>query len=151
MEKIPGVSAYLDGAHNPEAIQHLVAQIRNVSQDTKQVGFLVGFLNGKDWESMVKILAGAGNRFFLVSPPGADGVDPVRISDFMRKHQLGAVLESGSFDAMCRSAFDWVALESGRLLLVTGSLYLVGAVKKWCSGDDSPLSAGERSTVIFPS
>lgn len=150
-EKVPGINVYLDGAHNPEAAHHLVEQIGNMSRSRKQVGFLAGFLNGKDWESIIKILAGAGNQFFLVSPPGADGVDPVRIRDSMLKHQPDIVVFQGPFDAMCRSAFDWVASDPDRLLVVTGSLYLVGAVRKWHSGDDSPLSAGERSTASLQS
>ena len=55
----------------------------------------------------------------------------------MHIHQPDIVVDQGPFEAMCRSAFDWVASDPDRLLLVTGSLYLVGAVRKWYSGDDS--------------
>ncbi|MCL4460857.1 MAG: Mur ligase family protein [Nitrospirae bacterium] len=150
-EPIPGMSAFLDGAHNPEAVGHLVRQIRNVRKNVRKVAFLAGFIREKDWRSMVEMLSQAGNSFFLVVPPGTDGVDPSTVASHLTENRPGTECIHGPFKSVCRSAFDWLSGDSDRLLVVTGSLYLVAGVQKWLAGDDSPLPAGERTSVPAPS
>ena len=150
-DPVPGYSAFLDGAHNPEAIGELVRQIRNVRQDARKVAFLAGFLQEKDWRSMTDILSRAGNQFFLVVPPGTNGVEPAAVAAYLKERQSGKDCLTGPFQEMCHSAFDWLSGDRDRLLVVTGSLYLVAGVQKWLAGDDSPLQAGERTSVSAPS
>ena len=150
-EPVPGFSAFLDGAHNPEAAEHLVRQIQTVRQENGKVAFLAGFLREKDWRSMVHILAEAADTFFLTVPPGTNGVEPSTIASYLREQRPGIDCHTGSFREICQSAFNWVAGEPDRILVVTGSLYLVAGVQKWLAGDDSPLHAGERTSASPPS
>lgn len=150
-EPVPGFSAFLDGAHNPEAAEHLVRQIQTVRQENGKVAFLAGFLREKDWRSMVHILAEAADAFFLTVPPGTNGVEPSTIASYLTEQRPGIDCHAGSFREICQSAFNWVAGEPDRILVVTGSLYLVAGVQKWLAGDDSPLHAGERTSASPPS
>ena len=150
-EPVPGFSAFLDGAHNPEAVEQVVRQIQTIRQDPGKVAFLSGFLKEKDWRSMSDILAEAGNHFFLTAPPGTSGIEPGIVAASLKERRPGIDCRTGPLKMMCRSAFDWVAGEPDRFLVVTGSLYLVAGVQKWLAGDDSPLQAGERTSVSAPS
>ena len=143
-ERLPSFPVILDGAHNPESMRELVEQIREAFPNPEQVGFLAGFIKGKDWEEMLGILPEAGRTFFLTAPPDTDAVDPLQLASFLGVRK-GCSFSVGQFDSMSVNAFEWSGQVPGRILVVTGSLYLVGAVKRWQSGETSPLSAGERN------
>ncbi|MHB8542780.1 MAG: bifunctional folylpolyglutamate synthase/dihydrofolate synthase [Leptospirales bacterium] len=142
-EHLSGIPVILDGAHNPESIRELVVQIRETFPDPEQVGFLLGFMQGKNWQEMLRILPEAGRTFFLTAPPDTDAVDPEQLSLFLGSQ--GNPSMAGPFIKIADRAFNWASDSPGRVLVVTGSLYLLGSIKKWQSGEVYPLSAGERN------
>ncbi|MHB1285812.1 MAG: bifunctional folylpolyglutamate synthase/dihydrofolate synthase [Leptospirales bacterium] len=147
-ERLSQLPVILDGAHNPESMSELVAQICEVFPDPERVGFLTGFIRGKDWEEMLRILPGAGRTFFLTTPPETDAVDPELLASCLGTGQ-GCFHKKGPFDLMSSDALEWASQGHDRILVVTGSLYLVGGFKRWQAGSRSPLSVGERN--VFPS
>lgn len=146
-EHLSGIPVILDGAHNPESIRELVKQIQETFPDPAQVGFLLGFIRGKNWEEMLKVLPDAGRTFFLTAPPDTEAVDPEQLALFLDAQGYSSL--SGAFIEMSERAFDWASQSPGRVLVVTGSLYLLGSIKQWQSGEPTTLSAGERN-VFFP-
>jgi dihydrofolate synthase/folylpolyglutamate synthase len=152
-ERIPGPpDVVFDGAHNPESMSALVAQVRDACPDPEKVGFLLGVLQGKDWAEMVPGMPVAGHTFFLTETPGTLSVSTRALGEALRpgnaRPDTSPRVESGTFSDMCERAFRWAKDGEGRTLVVTGSFYLIGAVKRWLSGQETPLGAGERNAFI---
>lgn len=152
-ERIPGPpEVVFDGAHNPESMAAVASQIRDSYPDPAKVGFLLAILQGKDWASMIPELNGVGDTYFLTETPDTLSVSPFVLGEALRNQPgrsgSSVHLETEEFSAACSRAFRWAEEDRGRVLVVTGSFYLVGAVKRWLSGQETPLIAGEKNVSI---
>ena len=152
-ERVPGPpDVVFDGAHNPESMAALASQVRDAYPDPAKVGFLLGILQGKDWVSMIPELNGVGDTYFITEPPETLSVSPLVLAEVVRNQPtragLSVYVEPGSFPDVCTRAFRWATEDIGRVIVVTGSFYLVGAVKRWLSGQETPLIAGEKNVSI---
>jgi len=121
----------LDGAHNPAAISSLCNSLaKNFSYRRLIVVF--GVLNDKDYRRMLKKIMPLAHTILLTRPPGERAVsteDLLSLTALFRKH-VEAIDDPS--EALARAGFL-----AGRddLVCVTGSLYLVGAIKEYLSFD----------------
>jgi dihydrofolate synthase/folylpolyglutamate synthase len=114
----------LDGAHNPDAIAALVNELPALSGE-RPLHVLFAAMGDKDWPAMVEALAPhcATATVTEVLPPRAAAAESI----------------ATAFGAHCPAAFEadpLAALEqvrrgsaAGDVILVTGSLFLIGAVR----------------------
>ncbi len=116
----PSGSILLDAAHNPAAVAALVDEL-----DGRRLHFelLFGVLDDKEVERMLPALASRAVHVTLTRPAGSRGRSPRSLLPLLPPATRVSVVEEPA-----------VALESalGRrpdLLVVTGSIYLVGAVR----------------------
>ena len=110
------VTVVLDGAHNQEAAEALTASL--------PPGFLLvfGVMARKDWRRVIVPLA-AKAEGVIVTWPGEGGLDPhVAAEEFGFEMQPFLPL---ALQEAARRAGD------GGLVVVAGSLYLVGAARSW--------------------
>ncbi len=109
----------LDGAHNPDSFRALVKELHRLFPRQKWL-FLVGIQATKPSNKMIPLLESLADCFVFTDVPGA--LHPSNPEEFVKytskPHWVFPFPESLSFSQ-----------NSGKWVCVTGSLYLVGAVR----------------------
>ena len=114
----------LDGAHNPDAVAALVESLPAVLGE-RPVALVLGVLEDKDAARMLALLLGVCERAWFTAPPSDRALSPAALQSLAR--QLGfeaAVCEPSAWRAL-KQARRWAQARGG-VVLVTGSVYLVG-------------------------
>ncbi len=157
VQKTPPI--LLDGAHNPPAIQALCQALKDRFGPSVEFGFFLAIHLVKDWKEMIRLLAPVGQSFFLTeSPKGGmtahpmEGawVPPSQMAEVLRSMNLlqpGRLeIREGDRDTLLEEAIEWAMAKENRVLVVTGSLYLVGAVRPFFRPLSEPplFSSNER-------
>ncbi len=125
-EMVPGRPAViLDGAHNDGAVEALVGEVRRLLGERK-VRLLFGSMVDKDWPSMLAALCRVAEEVTLTRVPSERGADPQSFLPAL-PGGLPATTEEDPLAAISRLAADRRRRDAP--ILVTGSLYLVGAVR----------------------
>ena len=108
----------LDGAHNPGSVRVLVRSLKTLYPGLRfQVVF--GVLRTKDYATMVKLLKPLASRWILLPPP--DSPHPLPAEELLPLVG-GAQIASEPSEALAQ-------LSPSEPVLVTGSLYLTGAMR----------------------
>ena len=118
-----GAVYILDGAHNPEAIRAFIATFEKSPFRDKDAAFVAGFLNDKDYLSILKTLAPYAGKAVFTKAPSERAVDPCVLADEYSRLRPDAGIEvQEDIEA---------ALAAGAragTVVVLGSFYLVGSV-----------------------
>ncbi len=115
-----GRSVLLDVAHNPDAAANLAAHLQRLG---RRYDLLFGTLADKRWDRVLPPLAAAAATIVLTRPPDERGLDPERLRPLVAGREV-------LVEPRCEAALTR-ALEGGEdLLVVCGSFYLVGAVRR---------------------
>ncbi len=129
METIPvsgtGVPVVLDVAHNPEGLSALVSSLGEAFPFDRVLG-VVGFLRDKDHLGMLTELSRLDIKLFLTRPNDERGLDPAGYMEAARSVDPDAVAYPDPVHAIDAALLS--ASETD-LILVTGSHYVVGAVR----------------------
>lgn len=119
----------LDGAHNVEGMQALTRELRAIAGG-RRIHVLFAVMRDKPWEDMVALLAplcGSATITEVLPPRGAPAEDVARV---WRRYCPTTVIDD--------TAVAWARIRScakaGELVVVTGSLFLIGAVYPLCRG-----------------
>lgn len=128
VKEVEGRTVVLDVAHNPQAARALSAWLRRAAPEKVTRGLLLvaGLLREKDAAGFLEPLMRLGRAFFLAPPESPRARPPEELLDLLPPGREARVFPSPE------EAFQ-AALERscpGDLLLVTGSFYLVGPVRK---------------------
>ena len=122
---------FYDGAHNPQGIRGAAENIRQYlspAQPDGKVVLCMGVLRDKDFADMISRLAPLAQRVFTITPDNPRALPAAETAQVFRENgtpaQSAESLEQGVRDALAYAA------ESGRPLVVLGSLYIYGDVKK---------------------
>jgi dihydrofolate synthase/folylpolyglutamate synthase len=117
----------LDGAHNPAGAAAAADAIAEAFGDTAGKVLVVGLLQGKDPAEMLDALEARGARAVVACPaPSPRSLPPVEVAAAARA--LGLETETaGSVPEALARALSVASPED--LVLVTGSLYVVGAAR----------------------
>jgi dihydrofolate synthase/folylpolyglutamate synthase len=130
MELVPGTPpVLLDGAHTRTAARYLVESLR-AHFSGRKFTMLFGVLTDKDMDGIAEILAPEMQAIVLTAVPDTTRTaEPWGLRETFLRHAPGTsvVVEQDLQHALAR-ARELTAGDSW--LLVTGSLYLVGAVRK---------------------
>jgi dihydrofolate synthase / folylpolyglutamate synthase len=115
----------LDGAHNPEGAASLEAYLRDSVR--RPVVLVFDAMKDKDIRKIGRILFPRARRIILTRVPMARAASPEEIVDLCREFADRIVIEPD-----IRRALDLALAEAGARtpVVVAGSLFLVGAVKK---------------------
>ncbi len=128
METIPGdPPIILDGAHNPAAMSVLCRDLKKEAA-SRPVVFLFGVLEDKDAASMLKRMRGVASEVILTDTLAERGLPPGELPK-LASRLLNVPIE------VCPDRGEGLQRareKAGKqgLICVTGSLYLVGAMKK---------------------
>ena len=120
-----------DGAHNPHAAQALVESLGDLV-GARATGLVMGVLDDKDAARMLELLLGACERAWFTAPPSPRALPPATLQSLARQlgfEQTECEPRPGRALALAQ---EWARQGPGgrdeRAVLVTGSVYLVGAL-----------------------
>lgn len=125
----------LDGAHNPHAMKSLVDAVQAYFSD-RRIILITAMMADKDIEPMLVQLAGVVQNAIAV-PLGERSIDPVILAE--RLGELG--VKSQTQRSFAQAFVEALGIcdqchEDNPLVLVTGSLYLVGVFRAFIKGED---------------
>jgi dihydrofolate synthase/folylpolyglutamate synthase len=117
----PEGDVLLDAAHNPDGIDSLVRYVEALERPRDRLALVFGVLADKPWVEMADRVAPMTTHRFYVRPSGRAAVDPAALD---ARH-------SGRIEANAREAYAHArtALGVGGLVVVCGSIFLVGEVR----------------------
>ena len=115
-----GAQIVLDGAHNPAASQRLV-ETWEECVGKERPAIIFGGLQEKDLRKMVSLLSKIATRFYIVPVQSRRAAAVDEIQSLVPKHVPSSRLTSIS-DALL------LAQQSTEMILITGSLFLIGEV-----------------------
>ena len=120
---LPKHTVILDGAHNPQAMGHLLDFLQK-SPWKQKMACICGFMQDKDYPAMLKLLSSHIQTIGLTSILHPRAVAPAQLKAGMPASQQIAVYN--------RPTTAWKAIsKQHNTILVTGSFYLVGWFKKY--------------------
>lgn len=130
----------LDGAHNPQKAAALAASLAEIFPDRRLV-LVVGALTTKDAAGILTPFLGQTRELIVTVPHvlGKTGADPERFAAQARALGLQATSEPDPAAAI-RLAMQRATPDD--LVCVTGSLYLVGEVRRLWVPDETVLATG---------
>lgn len=111
----------LDGAHNPQAMQNLLAFWQKTPYALQNPTLLCGFMKDKNFKEMLTILAPHFARVIVTVPPSVRGAAQADFGELLRAPNI-------TFEPDYKAALRLA--QNAPVVLCTGSFYLVGAVKK---------------------
>ena len=120
----------IDGAHNP----HGAAALRNSLDKNFPHGkrvWLFGALRDKNFAEMIKILFRADD-FVIVTPPDSErAASTEMLCSELRKNKIPCAGVENNF-----AAIERLKNSAGDVKIIAGSLYLIGAVRKFVIGNE---------------
>jgi len=117
----------LDGAHNPAGAKALAAALKERFAGDKLV-LLLGVLGDKDSSGIVKELAPLADLIIATVPPSPRAADAAFLAAECSKHTDARIFVEPDVCSALQRGIE--ALDAKTVLCVTGSLYLVGAVRR---------------------
>ncbi len=119
----------LDGAHNPDGAYALKSTLMRL-YGRKRVIMVAGVLEHKDCGPIINILAECTDRLVLTKPRSHKGMPPSELMKLLSDENVRrceTVLVEDCSDALHTAVGRWA---DGDVIVVAGSLYLVGDVKE---------------------
>ena len=111
-----------DGAHNPEAIKTTLQYIKTM--DYNRLHIIFGVVNDKDWDKILQLLPKQAQYYFTkANIPRA--MNEIQLKNKAQKYHLEGVAYDNILKAKT-AAFN--NAESNDLIIIMGSIYLVGEV-----------------------
>ncbi|MFA6329173.1 MAG: folylpolyglutamate synthase/dihydrofolate synthase family protein [Candidatus Micrarchaeia archaeon] len=117
----------LDGAHNPDGARALAASVKALFAG-KRISLVCGMMDDKDVESTVGLLAPLATSFYAAPVSYHRTATAVRVAEAARPH-CPVVLDFWSAGEALRAAVKHANSDADGMVLVAGSLYLVGEIK----------------------
>ena len=125
----------LDGAHNPAGARAAAAALAEEFPGVRSRVLVMGLLQGRDPAEMLEALgAGAASLVVATRPPSPRALPPEELVTAARRAGVEATAVDAVPDAVRRAV---TAADPADLVLVTGSLYVVGAARAALVGDRS--------------
>jgi dihydrofolate synthase/folylpolyglutamate synthase len=116
----------IDGAHNPHAVRALAESLPEVL-GTGRLALVLGVLDDKDAVRMLETLLPLTERAWFTAPPSGRALSPAALESLARQLGFERVVSEPRPSRALASAREW-ARGDGAAVLVTGSVYLAGAL-----------------------
>jgi dihydrofolate synthase/folylpolyglutamate synthase len=123
----------LDGAHNPDGARALARTLADEFDVAGHRHWVLGVLAGRDLDEMVEALGiTADDTVIACTPPSPRGVPAHELAAAVAAQGVAAKAVNDPGQALCRAWRTAEAAGEGDLVMVTGSLYTVGAARTAC-------------------
>lgn len=120
----------LDGAHNPSAGRALAKTLKEL-YPKKQIGFIFGFLDDKESVEFLRELKVYVSSAWTIGIDASRGTTAEQAA--LQCRAAGIAAEPTDISRAWNAAREWAGEDPGRLIVITGSLYL----KQVLAGVDS--------------
>ncbi len=124
IEKRPDI--YLDGAHNPASAKRLAATIQELKSDYRRIILVIGILCDKDHQEIARHLVPLVDRVVVTKPHYSRALDVSFLAREIQKQHTQVTSAETVMEAVARARKE---ASSDDLILVTGSLYVVGEAR----------------------
>lgn len=117
-------SLVIDGAHN----SHGATALRNALDENFPIGnraFLFGVLADKNFPDMINILFRTDDFVIVTEPPSSRAADVDAVCKLLREREISCIAVKDNFEAV-----DELFSTHADVLIIAGSLYLIGAVRE---------------------
>jgi dihydrofolate synthase/folylpolyglutamate synthase len=116
----------VDGAHNPDGMKKLKKAVMEYFNYNKLI-LVLGILSDKDIKKIIKIISPLTDRIVITKPGLERAADPEIIKNETEKYIRNIVVKEN-----VKNALDYAKsfAKKNDMILITGSLYTVGDVKK---------------------
>lgn len=131
--EVEGREVWLDCAHNLEGAHALNRALDRILQN-RNATLLFGALADKPWEPMLQLLGPRFTRRVYTSPPGRLAAPPASLAAILAGETI-----DGPSDALRRSL---TITPCGDVIVIAGSIYLVGQIRSALSGIASDPAMG---------
>ena len=115
----------IDGAHNPHGAAALRESLDKNFPRGKRI-WLFGVLKDKNFDAMIKILFRADDFVIVTKVPSERAAEPETLCEILRRRGVNCVAVEDNFAAVER-----LKNSGGDVKIIAGSLYLIGAVRKF--------------------
>ena len=128
----------LDGAHNPTKMQAFIKTLQKLYPSQKKI-FVIAFKKGKNIKEMLKEILKAADtivitKFSATADTSKNAANDVEAINYqllnINTGDIDIYLERNSQKAL-RKAFEIARSKKDSIIVITGSLYLVGEVRDW--------------------
>jgi dihydrofolate synthase/folylpolyglutamate synthase len=114
---------FLDGAHNPASAKMLAGAVREMKSAYRRLNLVIGILGDKDYRGILAELVPLAERVIVTRPQYSRAMDVQALASEIRRLHGTAVTAETVGDAITKAR---EAAAADDLILVTGSLYVVG-------------------------
>ena len=115
----------IDGAHNPHGASALRESLDKNFPSGKRI-WLFGVLKDKNFDEMIKILFRTDDFVIVTKPESERAAEPEMICEILRERGIEYLAIENNFEAVER-----LKNSVGEVKIIAGSLYLIGAVRKF--------------------
>lgn len=115
----------LDGAHNPQAVEVTALSLKH-NFPNKKITFVVGVMEDKDVDSMIKYIAPIAKRFIAVRPDYVRAMEERALAEKLQVYGL-PVSSYGTVSAGVADALDGACEED--VICAVGSLYFSADIR----------------------
>lgn len=133
-----GPDIYLDGAHNPASAKKLAAAVGELKSSYRRLILVIGILGDKDWRGIISELAPLAAQVIVTKPHYSRAMDVQSLAAEVRSMH-GAVDSADTVAAAITRAREISSPDD--LVLITGSLYVVGDARAFFFADAAPSNA----------
>jgi dihydrofolate synthase/folylpolyglutamate synthase len=124
---------YLDGAHNPASAKKLAATIRELKPAYGQLVLVIGILGDKDYQGIANEIVPLADRVVVTKPQYSRALDVSFLAGEIRKLHTRVTAAETVAESIAL-ARDGASPDD--LILVTGSLYVVGDARALLAAHD---------------
>jgi dihydrofolate synthase/folylpolyglutamate synthase len=117
---------FLDGAHNPASAKMLAGAVREMKAAYRRMVLVIGILGDKDYRGILAALVPLADRVIVTRPQYWRAMDVQTLASEIRSLYGSVVTAESMGDALAKARETSVADD---LILVTGSLYVVGEAR----------------------
>ncbi len=128
----------LDCAHNGASVRNMTLELRKNFKFSRCF-IVLGLMQDKKIDEVIKILSQFGDQFFLVSVNPPRGEAPEKLAEKLKVHNKPSQVFGTVFDAL--QAVKQIANQDD-LICITGSIFLIGAAKKCFNDENTSFSSG---------
>ncbi len=118
----------LDGAHNVDGVKRLVENIKILFPERK-LTLLIGVLRDKEYDKIVEIFSPIAKKVITTTPKSDRALSPYALKEIFEKYGIADVIViPPPLDAI---SYALEHLRETDILLVAGSLYLIGQIEEY--------------------
>lgn len=127
-EKRPVV--VMDGAHNPDGIQHFLESVHVYFENYQKVG-IVGIFADKDYADMARRIGDTFDQVYTVTPPTERGLPAEKLAEQIRGHAVACASIQEAVELGGKKCEQLACSGEEQGLFIFGSLSILKSAAEW--------------------